>query len=129
MFIFTIGRNFPLSSLCEVWCKPVDTPGIAKYSSHSPSQGDTSDRKKHRRRKWRSGRQARRARELKKFYLLGLLMQHWCVANQMLSRTTYYPIDLIFWQSLKLGSLFNMPKTYYVACFRMDLLLFTIPGL
>lgn len=37
-FILTIGKNSSLSSLCEVWCELVDTLGIAKSGSHSPSQ-------------------------------------------------------------------------------------------
>jgi hypothetical protein len=39
-FILTIGKNSPLSSLCEVWCELVDTLGIAKSGSHSSSQWD-----------------------------------------------------------------------------------------
>jgi hypothetical protein len=71
-FILTIGKNSPLSSLCEVWCELVDTLGIAKSGSHSSSQWDECGWKKGSR-KWRSGRQAKRAREVKKFLSFGLV--------------------------------------------------------
>ena len=70
-FILTIGKNSSLSSLCEVWCELVDTLGIAKSGSHSPSQWDACGWKKGRRK--RGGRQAKRAREVKKFLSFGLV--------------------------------------------------------